>query len=139
MLISPVFLFMKTIVTLLMVVTLLSCIKEKAPVQTEITSQCDTVNFIPSLSVHIVPILYTHCTSSCHNSINHQGSWDLSHYNDTLGNYGLHTAASSGALSCSIIQNSSCGYEAMPKGSPKIDNCSISVVVKWVRSGAPRN
>ncbi len=90
---------------------------------------CDTSNVTYSNTVS--PIITEKCaTAGCHADIYTTGI-DLSAY------AGVAAIANSGKLMASITHRS--GTSAMPKGLPKLDDCSIAKIKKWVDKGAPNN
>ena len=92
-------------------------------------STCDTSNVTYSNTVNA--IITTKCaTAGCHADIYTTGI-DLSTY------AGVASIAASGKLMASITHSGSAS--AMPKGLPKLDDCSIAKIKKWVDDGAPNN
>ncbi|WP_118972141.1 hypothetical protein [Taibaiella koreensis] len=90
---------------------------------------CDTTNV--TFSGTIKPIIDARCaTSGCHFDASVTGI-DLFHYS------GVAAVANSGKLVSAITHNGQAS--PMPKGMPKLDDCSIAKIVKWVNSGAPNN
>ncbi|RYE00371.1 MAG: hypothetical protein EOP54_00265 [Sphingobacteriales bacterium] len=92
-------------------------------------STCETSNVTFSNTVNT--IIATKCaTAGCHAGVYPTGI-DLSDY------AGVATIANSGKLMASITHSGSAS--AMPKGLPKLDDCSIAKIKKWVDDGAPNN
>jgi hypothetical protein len=92
---------------------------------------CDTTNVTYSSSV--VPVLEQYCLG-CHNNTSASslgGNLKLENYPD------VKIRVDDGSLLGAIRQES--GYSAMPKGASKIDNCKITIIEKWVESGAANN
>lgn len=90
---------------------------------------CDTTNVTFSNTVN--PIITAKCaTAGCHATGTPTGI-NLSSY------AGVASIASSGKLMASITHSGSAS--AMPKGLPKLDDCSIAKIKKWVDDGAPNN
>ena len=85
------------------------------------TSNCDTLNAI-SYSSQIVQILSSACLG-CHNP----GSGDLSN----------HSSVQAYALSGNLYTRVNTGN--MPKGGPKLSDCDIAKIKRWVDAGAPNN
>ena len=90
---------------------------------------CDTLEV--SFAVDVVPVLVNYCYT-CHSNANApefaQGI-ALEDYQDVSANSSLIV----GAI------NHQEGFPAMPKGSEKLDNCSIGVFEAWVIAGMPDN
>lgn len=91
-----------------------------------VVTQCDTLAI--SFSNRIMPIIQNSCVG-CHNSSNPSGGYDLSSYNEII--------KSIDPLIGSIKHLS--GYSEMPKGSQKLDDCSINVIQKWIDAGHKNN
>lgn len=92
-------------------------------------STCDTSNVTFSNTVNA--IITTKCaTAGCHATSSPTGI-NLSSY------AGIASIANSGKLMASITHSG--GASAMPKGLPKLDDCSIAKIKKWVDDGAPNN
>jgi len=92
-------------------------------------STCDTSNVTFSNTVNA--IIATKCaTAGCHATSSPTGI-NLSSY------AGIASIANSGKLMASITHSG--GASAMPKGLPKLDDCSIAKIKKWVDDGAPNN
>ena len=94
-------------------------------------STCDTSNI--RYSVEIVGIMQANCYV-CHatavaNSLGGGNKYDS--YNNIRPN------VASGLLLNCIMQNP--GYDAMPKGGPRISNCDIAKFRTWIRNGYPNN
>ena len=88
---------------------------------------CDTTNV--SYSETVLPILNNQCIS-CHQSSNSNGV-SLATYDD------VKAAAEDGSLSGSI--NHRPGYSPMPQNQPKLSDCSIKKIDKWINEGSPNN
>lgn len=92
-------------------------------------STCETTNVTFSNTVNT--IIATKCaTAGCHATSSPTGI-NLSSY------AGIAAIANSGKLMASITHSGSAS--AMPKGLPKLDDCSIAKIKKWVEDGAPNN
>lgn len=92
---------------------------------------CDTANV--TFSGSISPLLQSRCLS-CHSNsaaAASGGNIKLENFSDIKG------YADKGRLVGAI--NHSNGYSAMPKGSSKLDNCSIRKIEKWIELGALNN
>ena len=80
----------------------------------------------------VLPIILQNCAvSGCHLGPNAEDGSDLSQYGP-LKNY-----ADNSLLYSSISHDGT--SSAMPKDAPKLDNCSIAVIKKWIDNGAPNN
>ena len=89
------------------------------------TTTCDTSN--TTWSKDIKPIVDNACaTSGCHNGIA-SGGYDLSTY------AGVKTMVTNNRF-LSVIE-----LGTMPKGAPKLDDCSINKVRSWMNKGALQN
>jgi len=117
-----------------MIVTLISlyacfqgCTYDKEALVT--TSICpDTINV--SFEASIEPLLRAHCFS-CHGNGSRVGNVSLDSYDDVMA------LATSGLLLGSISH--SAGFDPMPDGSDKLDDCSINAVRIWINEGARNN
>ena len=67
----------------------------------------------------------------CHNPSNLGGNIDLSTY------IAVRTVALNGKLYGSVAQQP--GYSPMPKNSPKLSDCEIKQVQKWIAAGSLNN
>ncbi len=94
-------------------------------------SQCDTSVF--TYSAAIKPILDSYCLSCHANNVasSFGGNVKLGTYPD------VKTVADNGKLVGSIGHQN--GFSAMPKGSSKLEGCKITIIRKWVTSGALNN
>jgi hypothetical protein len=90
---------------------------------------CDTLDV--SYSEDVVPILANNCYE-CHSNTN---APDFS-YGHAFEDY-EDVFASSNLIVGAI--NHLEGFPPMPRGSDKLDTCSISVIEAWVNNGAPDN
>ncbi|MFY7788569.1 MAG: hypothetical protein ACOVQA_11930 [Thermoflexibacteraceae bacterium] len=89
---------------------------------------CDTTNV--TFKNTIQPILANSCVS-CHNSSFTQGNVNLDGYTNVA------IWAKNGKLYGSMAHNGTAS--PMPKGTGKLDDCTIQKVKKWVDSGYPNN
>jgi len=79
----------------------------------------------------IKPIIDSRCaTAGCHIDAQASGI-SLSSYQGVAG------IANSGKLLSAITHNGQASF--MPKGQPKLDDCTIAKITKWVNDGAPNN
>ena len=89
---------------------------------------CDTTNV--TFSGTVQPIINAKCaTSGCHND--NSTGYNLSTYG------GVKAIANSNQLMNSILRNGQ--SKPMPQGEPKLDDCSLVKIQKWVNDGAPNN
>lgn len=96
-----------------------------------ISTSCDTANI--TFSISVVNILDNKCLS-CHNSSSAAsagGNINLDGYNN------VKAKVDNGSFFGSISHTGNFSY--MPKGSSKLDDCSISTVQKWINAGSPNN
>ncbi len=92
---------------------------------------CDTININYSSSVR--PALDNFCIS-CHSNITAPalgGNIRLEDYAD------VKARADDSRLVGSIFHKP--GYSPMPKGASMLDDCTITMIKKWVDSGAPND
>ena len=92
------------------------------------TDGCDTVNV--TYSGTIWPLIENNCYS-CHSETNPSSGIMLNNYDN------IALIANAGLLYGVI--NHEPDYIPMPKGLPKLDNCSINQVKIWIENGAPNN
>ncbi len=89
---------------------------------------CDTAVFTYSGAVK--PIMDRKCVG-CHNPSNLGGNIDLSTYS------AVRTVAQNGKLYGSVAQQP--GFSPMPKNSPKLSDCEITQIQKWIAAGSLNN
>jgi mono/diheme cytochrome c family protein len=90
---------------------------------------CDTTNV--TFSGTIWPnIIEKHCFG-CHKNPNPLGGLALENYSDVAA------IASDGRL-LGVVTHSS-GYSPMPKNAPKLSDCKITQITKWIEDGIPDN
>ena len=92
------------------------------------TGGCDTTNV--SYSSSVAPVLQANC-NACHSGNGPSAGIVTDNYTD------LMTIVNSGQFKGAI--NHSSGYSAMPKNAPKLGDCNLSKINKWVDAGAPNN
>lgn len=93
------------------------------------TGACDTTNI--TFSGVVKPIIDAKCaTAGCHFDASVNGI-DLFHYS------GVAAVANNGKLMSAITHNGQASF--MPKGMPKLDDCTIAKIRVWVNAGAPNN
>ncbi len=88
---------------------------------------CDTTKSFGFNDIKV--ILDSHCTG-CHNRNNTSGGWNLDNYDD------VKAAVNSGFL-IGVIDWLP-GYSKMPLFAPKIPNCEILTIKKWINDGMPQ-
>jgi hypothetical protein len=87
---------------------------------------CDTANL--TFSAKVLPIFTSSCAiSGCHNATTKAANYDLSNH------AGAKAAADAGRLLGAIKHLPS--HQPMPQGKPKLDDCSIAKVEKWISLG----
>ena len=89
---------------------------------------CDTTNF--SFAAVIQPILNSHCRG-CHNTNLPSAGYNYDSYQ------GVVAAIQSGRFLGAIKHQQ--GYNAMPQGGNKLQDCEIRQIEKWIASGFPDN
>lgn len=92
------------------------------------SNNCDTLNV--SFAAHIFPMMQNNCTG-CHSGNQPQGGVMLNSHAT------IAAAAASGRLLGSVLHSP--GYAPMPQGAPKLDNCKITQIKKWINNGTPNN
>lgn len=105
------------------------CYNDKAELLYPATGSCvtDSVTYKGTITT----IMNQNCAiSSCHNAQSAAGGIVLDNYN------GVKTVAGSGIL-LGVI-NHTAGVP-MPKDRPKLYDCTIQKITKWVADGAPNN
>ena len=96
----------------------------------QINGTCDTTNF--TFTGGVKPILLNSCYGCHSNSTSASGNGiKLEDYAD------VKLKADDGSLLGSIAHSP--GYSPMPLNAPKLESCSITVVQKWIESGASNN
>jgi hypothetical protein len=89
---------------------------------------CDT-SITVSFATNILPIMQSNCgtnNSACHNA-NGAGFWQL----DNVA--GIDAAIADGVFIESIKHIGT--VSRMPKNSPKMDDCNIALIDKWLSTG----
>lgn len=90
--------------------------------------QCDTSAI--TFSGSVVPILATNCYG-CHTASIAEGGVVLDEYE------GVKEEADHGHL-IGVITHTP-GFPPMPQGAPKLTDCDIEKIRKWLEAGAPDN
>lgn len=91
---------------------------------------CTDSTGIVSYSQKVVPMLQQQCYSC------HTGSFPSGGI--VMGTYATDKAiGQNGKLYGSV--NYSSGFSPMPKGMPKMSNCQIATIKKWIDAGMPNN
>lgn len=111
---------------LLVILTITGCYKDNE--ETLYGGDCNTDNV--SFSATISPLISNNCVS-CHSGEWASGGIRLSNYNE------ISAAANSGRLVGAISHEA--GFSAMPQGSSKLSDCSISQVEAWIAQGLLNN
>lgn len=87
---------------------------------------CDTSS-IASYSQKVVPIMEQFCTG-CHGGNSPQANIALESYDE------VSIFVADGRLSCTINHGNDCS--AMPENAPKIPECDILEIERWINAGA---
>jgi uncharacterized membrane protein len=88
---------------------------------------CDTSVFTYTAVKKIVD---ANCIN-CHSGATPSGGLNYSTY------AGLKAVADNGRLAGAVTH--SAGYTPMPMGNPKLQDCQVTQIKKWIQSGAPNN
>lgn len=125
---------MKRIITVVCIIALAGCYNDKEdqlypkPGNGGTGGGCDTTNV--TYAGTIQPILNQYCTSAgCHDATGLGGGYNMTSYEGAK----LAAPRMIGAITWQS------GYSFMPKGLPKLGDCEISKITKWVNMGAPNN
>lgn len=89
---------------------------------------CDTL--AQSYSLHVVPIIQTHC-QGCHSGNTPSGGINLSIHT------GVQQVALNGRLLGAITHDPV--YLSMPQGGTQLRECEIAQIRNWIEDGAPNN
>ena len=89
---------------------------------------CDSLDV--SYSQSILPILHTNCYI-CHNKLDQLGGINLEGYNE------LKPFVDDGSFWGSITHDPA--FLAMPQDRPKMNDCNLTIIRKWLDEGAPNN
>lgn len=92
------------------------------------TSDCDSSQF--KFAANVKPLIDNVC-KGCHSGTFPSGGIALTNYGE------IKAQADNGKLVGSISFQQ--GYKAMPDGGPKMSDCKVAVIRKWVQAGAPNN
>lgn len=90
---------------------------------------CDTTAVV-KYSTTVLPILRASCLN-CHGGSFPSGAIKLDTYED------LKVHALNGKLYGTITHNGS--YPIMPRNAPKLSDCKIASIKRWIDAGAPNN
>lgn len=90
---------------------------------------CDTLVAI-TYSGQIAPLLQQRCMS-CHNNLQPSGNFSV----ETPAQ--VQSKARTGLL-LGVVSHAP-GYDPMPQGAPKLSDCDVAKIRKWVQAGAPNN
>jgi hypothetical protein len=110
------------------VVVLVSCVKKNEEELLSDFKYCkdDSISF----SQNILPIIHKDC-GTCHNPNTQSGGVTLHNYSD------ISFYANNGIL-LGVIKHES-GFSPMPKNAPKLIECKISTIEKWIQEGTQNN
>lgn len=101
---------------------------EQGALNNRCDNECDTTLF--TFSAAVKPILDKNCVG-CHNITTTSGGVRLHDY------AAVFSQTSNGKLSGVIHHRA--GFKPMPYGGGKLRNCEITIIDKWISSGAPNN
>lgn len=125
---------MKKLLVVLSVVVLAGCYNDNeqdlypVPVTPTPGGGEDTVSF----ATQIMPIMNSKCaTPGCHDANGLGGGYNFTSYP------GVKSAVNNNRLLGAINWES--GFSQMPKGMPKLDQASITLITDWVNQGALNN
>jgi hypothetical protein len=118
----------KLIIALVITAALAGCYNHKADVLYPNPGGCDTKNV--SFSADILPVLLDNCANGCHDHATQQYGLDVTNYEGFIARPLDRTLAA--------LKHEN-GYSPMPKGLPKLDDCSIKKIEAWMNAGAPNN
>ena len=97
-----------------------------------VTTTCDTTSI--SYAHDILPILNTSCnTSNCHDAGGGTSGLDFTIFSVLQGQ------ATADLMLNDINGTLGRGNHAMPKDLPKLAQCDINKITRWVNQGAPNN
>jgi hypothetical protein len=92
---------------------------------------CDSA-VVAKFSTEVLPVMNASCnTSGCHNTTSAAAGVILDTYN------GVKAQVANGRLMGSMNQTG--GYSAMPRGSAKLNSCTLAKIQQWINSGTPNN
>lgn len=91
-------------------------------------SGCDTTNF--KFAANVLPMLDAKC-KGCHSGAFPSAGISLTNYAE------VKTQADNGKLLGAISHDPS--YKPMPQGAPKMADCEITIIRKWIQAGAQNN
>jgi len=120
--------FLPILTVLMLTIQLSSCYYDNEEEVYPDSGGCDTTNVTYSGSV--APVLQANC-NACHSGNGPSAGIVTDNYTDLL------TVVNSGQFKGAI--NHSSGYSAMPKNAPKLSDCNLSKINKWIDAGAPNN
>jgi hypothetical protein len=119
---------LKLISFLLLISVLQSCYYDNEEDLYPESTECDTSGV--TYTNTIAPLLEANC-NSCHNSVSPNAGVITDNYTD------LKVIADNGQLWGAVNHES--GYSPMPKNQPKLPDCELSKIRKWLDDGAPDN
>jgi hypothetical protein len=124
-------LILSLLILMICMVTVNSCYYDKEDLlYGSNNAPCTDTTGTISYTQKVVPVLQQYCYSC------HTGSFPSGGI--MMGTYATDKAiAQNGKLHGSISY--SAGYSPMPKGMPKLNNCQVAVIKKWVDAGMLNN
>lgn len=114
---------------ILLITLTTSCSYEKEELLYPSLFTCDTATVV-KYSTTVLPIMQASC-NDCHGGLFPSGAIRLDTYAD------LKVHALNGKLYGTITHNGS--YPIMPRNAPKLSDCKIASIKKWIDAGAPNN
>lgn len=116
----------------ILITALASCYydKEELLYGTGASALCTDTTGTISYAQKVAPLLQQYCYSC------HTGSFPSG--NVLMGTYAADKALGQNGKLYGTI-NYSAGFSPMPKGMPKMSNCQIAVIKKWIDSGMLNN
>jgi hypothetical protein len=105
-----------------------SCYYDNEEELYQFSGNCDTTQI--AFSTRILPILNQNC-NGCHSGASPSAGINLTTHADVL------VYVQNGSLIGSIDHLQ--GFSPMPKSSPKIPECQILSIKKWIAAGSPNN
>lgn len=115
-----------------MIIIVASCKKDNIEDQHPLVLVCDSAKAI-TFSKDVKPIIDFYCgaQAGCHSNGSASGGVQLESYE------GVKNVTATGLLLKAIKHEST--VVAMPKGGAKLDDCTIYIVEKWIKSGYLNN
>lgn len=110
------------------IITFHSCKKESVEEMMQDLQYCK--DSLVSFSENVQPILLDDC-AGCHSGSNAENGVELDHYSGVVD-------AENGGILMDVIHHRN-GAVAMPQGKPKLNECKINTIQKWIDEGMQNN